>query len=214
METMVNQSKIIVLSLIYTYISNGEEHLDVEKFWKFRDRLQYEVYHNARGGQFVFSLGEEEQDFYNVDYKNKMFIIRNTYDFDSYQEKIVKEIPKQVIDASLNQTLLSLIDVDLEKIKTEVAVVHKRETTKNYSDSRKAAVKREIEYHEELGHKNVQIEAAHYCKIDSCYGYEITTSWDEEYTRFVIEKPKTYSKGFLSSASKEFLNSIGDDSNE
>lgn len=214
MEPMVNQAKIIVLALIYNYISNGEENLDVEKFWKFRDRLQYEVYHNAQDVQFVFTLGEEEQDFYRYDSKNGMLVIRNAYDLDSCQEEIVKEIPKQVIDASLNQTILSLIDVDLEKIKTEVGVVHKCETTKNYSTSQNAAVSREVEYHEELGHKNIVIESARYCKIDSCYGYEITTSWDEEYTRFVIEKQKTYSKGFLSSASKEFLNSIGEDSNE
>lgn len=214
MKSTINQSNIIILALIYNYISNGEKSLSVEKFTHFRNRLQYEVYYKAKQERFVFSYREAQQDIYRVDLRNNQLVFNSVLELDLSQQDYIKEIPESVIKASLNQKILSLIDVDLEKIKTEVGIVHKRETTKNYSTSQKSAVKREKEYHEELGHKNVVIESAHFVYIGSETGYEITTSWDEEYTRFVIEKPKTYSKGFLSLASKEFLNSIGDDPNE
>lgn len=178
MEENINMTNIIVLGLVYNYLSNGKSFLTEKEMMNFFDKINSELslqYQNEISGDI------DEDDFlaYHYDYKEKVFKLEEVYSLEGLYFYYIEDISEHIIKISLKDEVLRSINVKREHLKTKIKTIHVSEKKDIYSLRMSDAQNSARNILEQAGYKNIQIGFAIPDQLQGDKGYHVPVSYDK-----------------------------------
>lgn len=204
MEKQVNKTNIIIMALIYNYVSNRSKSISVENIDKFKDAMDFEMVYNQ--GKETIS-NEEDKQFscygnvyrYDIDSSNNKCVVFNDQcDLGLVYYRYIDSLPQYIVLASLKENVLNSIGVDRKNLRIKTVSKHKEGivNTKSFEmDTAKASAK---ELLESLGKKNINVGFRSLDQFPLSTGYRVSVSYEEDHFYLDLsDNNKDYGKSLM-----------------
>ena len=181
MTNSISKTNIIILALIYKYLTTKETKIkiaDVEKFW-----LYININLREKNNLDLISPDKlENQYIYHQDNTYTNYVLIDPTIIEDIYIGYIDTIPQSILLESLNQEILNIINVDRKKIITKTYTKHIEKTIELYSISKNRAIESAIKHLTNSGYKNIQASTAFYLGMQPDHLWSVPVSYDEDIT--------------------------------
>lgn len=175
---MKQNGNIIILSLLYKYISTNENSLNIRNIDKYElsiDCSFYDEHHR-------YPINWEETDipdiFYRDEHYNYHFV--EPINLDYICKRFIDPLPQEVLIESLKEEHLKHIGANRSRIKTNVVTERKRDTLNIYSMSAKDAQASALKCLTYEGAKNIEIGSAFYLGMKPDHLWKVYVTYERD----------------------------------
>ena len=183
----INMTNIIVLALVYNYLSNKTNTLTETEVQRFFDDINYEL-HKEHSKEVSGDLQVGDEMAYKWDSKNQIYKLEDIYSLHGLYFNYIVDIPEKVLKISLNEEILKNINVNREYLKTKHETVHVSKIEDIYSLRMVDAQKTAVKYLELAGCKNIKVGYASPDQLNGDKGYHVPVSYDQDVLRIDIDE--------------------------
>ena len=196
MKNKINKSNIVILALVYAYLSNRETQLKEWDLDRFFLNIRIAMYNNPMATEIADEEIESQEVYYRDEKDN--YVLKRPELLPQICRKYIDNIPEEIFFESLKEDNLSQINVDRNKLKIVAENEHKYETVELASMSASSAISSARIILEGRGCKNIQINGTYFAGMRDDYVWGVQTSYDKD--RFYLdlgEKEKGYTKRYM-----------------
>ena len=189
MEETISKTHIIILALMYNYISNKSDALKIRQIDDFISLIDLKLYND--GNNFI-STEEENQNIYHYDISNKNVLLNNEDYFVSDANDYINTISKHIICISLKDDILCTLGVNKDKIKIVTSYERVNSFIDVFALGQSDALNKAKGCLEAYGYKNIEFHTAYPEQKYGDKSYHVIVSYDMEKLSFDTSSEKTF----------------------
>lgn len=175
---MKPKGHIIILALLYKYISTKENSLNIRKIDRYSLSIDYSFYQE----HYRYPIIWEDNDIPGIIYRdaNYNYHFVEPINLDYICKLYIDQLPQEVLLESLKQEHLNIIDADQTKIRTNKVTERKRDTLNIYSMSANDAQASALRILKNEGAKNIKIGSAFYVGMKPDHLWEVYVNYEKD----------------------------------
>lgn len=192
MGETINKTNITILALMYNYISNNSDSLEVRQINDFINLINIELY-NEGNNNFI-STKEENQNIYCYDMDGKNISLNSEIYLLGAASSYINTIPKHIIFTSLKDSILCTLNADKDKIKIVTSYKCVNSFIDVFALSQFDALQKAKGCLEIYGYKNIKFHTAYPEQKYGDKSYHVIVSYDMEILSFGTCEDKSFVK--------------------